>query len=691
MVFTKYGKQKDLVGLVSNFKQAYDPQQYPALFIDLIAFIRPAKGEVASYRIKLVLDTIESDLLFDKSVERVIAYLLENYDIRSIFTELGIQNSGTFFSELSDMVRHWILPPAPDKRSLLFLLERAFYKNKDYKWVAEIPNEYWSKLFKHVSGSINIKGDQIKKNLNGALTVLAVRTAYLGLEDELSTRVHLDANVDSPFLKLNRTIQAFVHLVKQEDTADVLLIASAEKIIVILGQCEELIKEIKLKTKTLGASLEQTYLLLRTEQQLLRIRVIVRFLTPQQMPEKAISNSVIIFQQVVESINKRYSVINLFRENSAMVSYQIAEHKSTSGEHYITTTRNEYTRFFYAAAAGGFIICFAALIKALLHKLEMAPFWEYFFYSVNYAAAFVLLFITGASLATKQPTMTASALAGSLDSQKNGEINFENFAITFGKVWRSQFAAFAGNLIVVFPLSYIIAHLWGLGTDTLLLDSKAYAQQNLDAQNPLKSLALLYACITGIFLFISGLITGFFDNKVIYGEFGTRIKEHPYLQRVMRKDRLEKFGNYIHQNLGGIIGNISLGFMLGYAKLIGDIFGIPFDIRHITISTAYYGYGVENLDNQLTQSDWIWTTIGILGIGFLNFFVSFALAFMVALKSRNVTSQSIPQLFKLVGLYFIRFPFDFIYPPAVPRKAEQVFKGPTSKLKLTTEENHESL
>lgn len=691
MVLTKYGKQKDLAGLVSNFKQAYDPQQYPALFIDLIAYIRPAKDEVASYRIKLILDTIESDLLFDKSVERVIAYLLENYDIRSIFTELGIQNSGTFFSELSDMVRHWILPPAPDKQSLLYLLERAFYKNKDYKWVAEIPNEYWAKLFKHVSGSININGDQIKKNLNGALTVLAVRTAYLGLEDELSTRVHLDANVDSPFLKLNRAIQAFVHLVKQEETSDVLLIASAEKIILILEQCEELIKEIKLKTKTLGASLEQTYLLLRTEQQLLRIRVIVRFLTPQQMPAKAISNSVIIFQQVVESINKRYSVINLFRENSAMVSYQIAEHKSTSGEHYITTTRNEYTRFFYAAAAGGFIICFAALIKALLHKLEMAPFWEYFFYSVNYAAAFVLLFITGASLATKQPTMTASALAGSLDSKKNGEINFENFAITFGKVWRSQFAAFAGNLIVVFPLSYIIAHLWGLGTDTLLLDSKAYAQQNLDAQNPLKSLALLYACITGVFLFVSGLITGFFDNKVIYGEFGTRIKEHPYLQRVMRKDRLERFGNYIHQNLGGIIGNVSLGFMLGYAKLVGDIFGIPFDIRHITISTAYYGYGVENLDNQLTQSDWIWTTIGVLGIGFLNFLVSFALAFMVALKSRNVTSQSIPQLFKLVGLYFIRFPFDFIYPPAVPRKAEQVFKGPPSKLKLTTEDNNESL
>lgn len=691
MDIVKYGKKKDLNGLIASFKQAYDPTIYAALFIDMIAFIRPLKGEVPSYRMKLILDAIEEDLVFDKAIERVIAYLLEHLDVQAIFTELGVQNSGTFFSELSDMIRHWILPTAPDKNGLLYLLERAFYKTSDYKWVAAIPNEYWSKLFKHVAGSIDVEGRGIKRNLNSALTILAVRTAYLGLEDELSKRVHLDPDVDSPFLRLNRAIQVFVHLVKQPETKDVLLIASSEKILVILEQCVELIKEIKLKTKEFGASLEQTYLLLRTEQQLLRIRVIVRFLTPQQLPMKAIANTVIIFQQAIESINKRYSVLNLYRENSAMVSYQIAEHKSTSGEQYITTTRNEYTRFFYAAAAGGFIICFAALIKALLHKLNMAPFWQYFFYSINYAAAFVLLFITGASLATKQPTMTASALAGSLDSKKNGEINFENFSLTFAKVWRSQFAAFAGNLIIVFPLSYIFAHIWGLTTDTLLLDTKAYAQQNLDAQNPLKSLAFVYACITGVFLFISGLISGFFDNKVIYGEFGTRIKEHPYLNRVMKKEKLQKFADYIHNNLGGIIGNISLGFMLGYAKMIGDIFGIPFDIRHITISTAYFGYGVENLDNQLSQSDWIWTTIGVLGIGFLNFLVSFALAFTVALRSRNVTSQSIPELLKMIFVYFVRYPFDFIYPPAVPRKIEQVFKGPPSKQNNPPTEQHESI
>jgi site-specific recombinase len=38
--------------------------------------------------------------------------------------------------------------------------------------------------------------------------------------------------------------------------------------------------------------------------------------------------------------------------------------------------------------------------------------------------------------------------------------------------------------------------------------------------------------------------------------------------------------------MGALVGNIALGFFLGMAGFIGHIFGIPFDIRHITIAAG---------------------------------------------------------------------------------------------------------
>ena len=51
--------------------------------------------------------------------------------------------------------------------------------------------------------------------------------------------------------------------------------------------------------------------------------------------------------------------------------------------------------------------------------------------------------------------------------------------------------------------------------------------------------------------------------------------------------------------LGAVIGNISLGFMLGMSSIVNSILGIPFDVRHITISAgnvsvALYGLGIKN-------------------------------------------------------------------------------------------------
>ncbi len=657
--------------LVEEIKSTTDTNRYTALFIELIAWLRPRRKELIQHKMDVLLQRLDSDKSFEIAIRKLFVYLFNTRDSQSLFTSVGVLSSGSFFTELMRQLNHRIIPPLPEKRSMNYLLERAFNKKEDYKWVRAVPDEQWVLFFKHIAGDIGDSQTPVQQYLINSLTVLSYRVSSLGLETELSQRLQQENEFATPFIEQNKKVQTFIHLVRADDSIPDLVEVAAQHIHDQLGQCERIIEDIRNNTIQYGTSLGQSYLLLRTSQQISRMRIIIEFLTGT-VPQKTLENAVTLFEDTIESINKRNSIRDLYKKNSGMLAYQIAEHKSASGEHYITTTRPEYTAFFYSAAAGGVIIAFAALLKAVLHKMHIALFWQYFLYGFNYAIAFVLLFVTGASLATKQPTMTASALASSLDTRK-GSNSLQNLALTFAKVWRSQFASFVGNLIVVFPLSYILAAGWRMFTGELLLDTRAESLQALHDQNPMMSGAWVYACITGVCLFISGIITGYVDNKVIYGNIGARIKEHAGLRNFINPKKLSKIGDYIHQNLGGIVGNVSLGFMLGYAKLIGEFFGIPFDIRHITISTAYFAFGVEGLDNQLPASEWIWTTIGVIGIGFFNFAISFSLAFYVALRSRNVPLSQLPFVGRLIVKYFSRHPKDFVYPPVEDRTVAEVF------------------
>ena len=317
-----------------------------------------------------------------------------------------------------------------------------------------------------------------------------------------------------------------------------------------------------------------------------------------------------------------------------------------------------------SAMGGGIIISFIGIIKNLLAKVVMAPFWHGFLYSVNYSLGFILIQDTGSTLATKQPAYTANNVASSFDVQKVGEEpDLRNLAITIGKVSRTQIASFAGNLIIVFPLTYILAWLFFMATGVKIAEGEA-AHQLIADQQPFHSLVWLYACFTGFFLFASGIIAGYWQNKIRYGRIKERLIKHPVLKSSMSPKRLDRLANWIEKNFGALIGNIALGFFLGFAGILGKMLGIPFDIRHITIAAgntaiAIYGLGLNNIPPYFLFA----VFGGVLGIGFLNFLVSFSLAFLVAVKSRGIRFAQYPRFFRILASYFWHHPREFILPP----------------------------
>lgn len=351
---------------------------------------------------------------------------------------------------------------------------------------------------------------------------------------------------------------------------------------------------------------------------------------------------------------------------------QIAEHKGRRGEKYITTNREEFSILFRSAVGGGFIVSFVAVIKNLLGKMVLPPFWMGFLYSTNYAAGFVTMDRTNTTLATKQPAFTASAVANSLDSKKHkGHPDLKNLAITIGNISRSQIASFAGNLLVVFPLTYLLVWLMEYSLGYRIVNGDQ-ALKLLGDQHPYHSFALLYACFTGVFLFLSGIISGYVENHIIYGQLTERLRNHPVLSHTMSPVKLNRLVEFFNKYSGPLTGSIALGFFLGMSSIVGKIFGIPFDIRHITISAGNAAIGYFGLEQPVHWSYLLIVFLGVLGIGFLNFFVSFSLAFFVAMKSRGLRMRDYPELFSTIWRYFRKYPVDFLLPPHHPRKAADI-------------------
>ncbi|MDX2047067.1 MAG: hypothetical protein SFU87_09790, partial [Chitinophagaceae bacterium] len=279
---------------------------------------------------------------------------------------------------------------------------------------------------------------------------------------------------------------------------------------------------------------------------------------------------------------------------------------------------------------------------------------------------------TRTTLATKQPAYTASALAGSLDSSKlKGKPDLHNLAIAVARVARSQIASFAGNLLVVFPLTYIFAALYHMLFGIKIAEGIAAEKLLLD-QHPWQSLALLYACFTGFFLFVSGLIAGYIENSVVYGKVPERLKTHPVLSATMSKKRLDKLVRLVKNSSGAFAGSVALGFFLGIAGPLGKIMGLPFDIRHITISAGNTAIGFYGLDHQVSLG-YLFTIIsGVLMIGLLNFVVSFSFAFYVAVRSRGIRLKEYTEFFGILRRYFAKYPADFIRPPRDIRQAKDL-------------------
>lgn len=578
-----------------------------------------------------------------------------------MFTESGITVSRGVGRELYARLKHKFLPALQDHNDFLYLLDRMFYKKSDYKWVEAIPRDRWIQFFELMKLPLSSNEPIIINQAMVSLQILGANVSQLGWEKEI---IHFTSvkwqTTENPFETQQFLIYELRELVLERAPLEEIRELSA-RIKEVLKQDRQLVDEIRTRTSEKGTSLSQTFILFQIEQKLNRMELLLDIVDSDDHINS--SRFVDLFRSVVRYENRKNSLLEFLSQTTGYVAYQIAEHKGKKGNKYITSSPKEYWAMMASAMAGGLIVCFVAIFKTLLHKLPFAPFWQGFIYSINYSVGFIAIEETKSTLATKQPAFTASAVAGSLDTRKGDEKpNLLNLAVTVSKVFRSQTASFVGNLIIVFPVTWLLAwaYDWIFGHPIIGAEE---GMAMLRDQHPWQSLSLLYACNTGFFLFLSGIIAGYVQNKMNYARIERRLVEHPWLRLYISPKKLQRVAGYLNSHAGSLIGNISLGFFLGMAGMVGKIFGIPFDIRHITISAANTSLGLYSVGwEQINLGFLITVFIGVLCIGMLNFIVSFSLAFIVAVRSRGIHLRDYPEFISILWKYFRTHPLDFFRP-----------------------------
>lgn len=647
------------------------------ILIELVQRIRPEDSNNVDEIHQKLQALIQALLITPNAANSFQGYLLRlinHYKQVSLYADSGILSLDGFWNQLGQRLGAHFLPLLKDETDLRDLVGKVFHLRSDKYWLENIKKDDWIQLFSILNQGHSFLPAKlgIKQEIIKAITILSYRISGIGLYPEFINAQPELTEYESPFLVQNREIVEFIEAYKKQhrssDDIAVIVPPDADQALVMIDQCREVVLKIRRATKRIGVSLSLTYLLSLLEQCLDRIEILLNIIIEEDKIHYIACGE--LFTDLVHAHYSETSVRDLLRTNSELIALQVTENASKTGEHYVSTDQKGFLGMYYAAAGAGALIALMATIKILTARLTLAPIMHAFFYSMNYSLGFILIHVLHFTVATKQPAMTAAALASTVQHRKGSKTaQIAELAALIINIIRTQFIAILGNISVAIPTAALITFLWQLTADDPLLNH-AKATVLLNSLNPFTSLAIPHAAIAGVCLFLSGLLAGYFDNMAVYRKIGARIKAHPKLKTLMGQEKLNKFANYIERNLGALAGNFLFGIMLGSMGTLGFILGLPIDIRHIAFASANFIQSLMSINGTPEIGLIIVSFLGVLLIGLTNLFVSFTLTIIVALRARQVRFEQWKPLAKLVFTHFFTRPLDFFWPPKQPLQLE---------------------
>jgi len=268
--------------------------------------------------------------------------------------------------------------------------------------------------------------------------------------------------------------------------------------------------------------------------------------------------------------------------------------------------------------------------------------------------------VLGFSLASKQPAMTAAALARALESGDGQGREIELVAA----ITRSQVIATVGNVCAAIPTALLISGLWiwlaghgPFGPETAL--------HSLHGNLPFHGWTLVFAAATGVLLWLSSLATGWAANWSAYRCLPEALARNHRIRTLLGSNGAEALGRFVERHISGFLGYLALGTLLIFVPMAFAFAGIHLEVRHVTLQAASLALASASLWAQgaLSWGEVLWGLLGVALIGAMNFAVSFALALWTALRARDLRGINSRRLWWGILRAFNRQPGRFLLPP----------------------------
>ncbi|MBH1960447.1 MAG: recombinase [Flavobacteriia bacterium] len=608
-----------------------------------------------------ILDFLRANPDVTENFAFYINHVFEGKPFNLSLTEANILSENAFFPEFKKRLLNKILPAVEHENTVWFLVDATSVRpTKDLQYFQNLPEEQLSEFFQLLRIDDLIIRPKVKQELLFSMNILAWRVIGNAMDVEVVNMAPEYRNFDNPFLALQNELDRLNE--NYGENPDFILNSKDvhyKQIKVYLEQCLDFVTLAFKNSAKYGISGKINQSLIKIRQQLNRMSDIHNVMVIDE-DEDVVRKSKQLFFHILDYKSHKNNLVDLVSDSTTLMSHLITNHTAETGTHYITSSRRDYMSMFLKASGGGIIVGCLVVLKLFYGSLPGSDFSHAILYATNYAMGFIMIYLMGFTLATKQPAMTAATMAKVLSEGENTQKNYVDFAHLVSTVFRSQFIAFMGNVALAFPVALAIIY----GLDVLFQQNFAAekATKILQDHDPFHSKAIFHACIAGFFLFISGIISGNIGNSSVFYSIPKRIAKNPFLNYFLGKKSAENISDYYARNSAGIISNFWFGVFLGITGPVGLFLGLDLDIRHITfaagnIALGFYGKGF------MVDSYTVWiSVITVFLIGFFNFAVSFGLSMVLAFRSRKVNFGEVTEIYKEIFRYFMKNPLRFFLP-----------------------------
>ncbi len=627
--------------------------------IRVVAWVRGEATDVraALARVNQLLDAVQADPELQQRWQNWWGVFSATLDMTPLLADFGFAPRTAFLSEFGRRLSLKLLPSTPETTDSSELFGLVFSHPFDVRWLRALDTPTLERM-RQLLLADPVQTNAWRVVLLDAVVFAASQISATGFAAEIRGRMSPEVLQRRPFHGLPQCLERWrsavlMHGPHSPSAADAVQALQAQ-----LEACRRATHTVYAHLEEHGISVGIVFRLRQLRERVLRIHMLLDALHSAQ-PARA---TVALLADLVQLGRDNRSLRALLSSSTQLMAAKVAERSAETGEHYITRNRAEHRQMLRYAAGGGAVLGLTTWGKFALGALGWSAFWGGLAAGLNYALSFVLIQLLHFTVATKQPAVTAPAMAAKLSHIRRPRA-MRAFVDEVAHLLRSQIAAIAGNLGLVVPVVLLLnAGLWASGRHFMIdADTARYVL----ASHHIGGGSALFAAFTGVLLFISSIVAGWVENAFVLHRIDSAWRYNPHFTHWLGDARAARWANFMRRNISGLAANISLGLMLGLVPAFAGFFGLGLEVRHVTLSAGQITAAAVALGWQVLWTPEFWSAVAaVLLIGPINLAVSFYLAFRVALRAHNISAINRGRIAVAIRRRLRRQPWSFVMPPS---------------------------